>query len=56
MLSPTVRAHLQMLARLSFALRQPAFADVIARHGARDEILKACAAVDQSIPTSPSAA
>jgi PTS system nitrogen regulatory IIA component len=56
MLSPTVRAHLQMLARLSYALRQPTFADVIARRGARDDILTACAAVDQIIPTSPSAA
>lgn len=35
MLSPTVRAHLQMLARLSFALRQPTFADVISCRGAR---------------------
>jgi nitrogen PTS system EIIA component len=56
MLSPTVRAHLQMLARLSYALRQPAFAEVIARRGSREEILQACAQVDQVIPTSPSAA
>ncbi len=56
MLSPTVRAHLQMLARLSYALRQPAFASVIARRGTREEILKACAAVDEIIPTPPSAA
>jgi PTS system nitrogen regulatory IIA component len=56
MLSPTVRAHLQTLARLSYALRQPGFADVIARHGSREEILKACQAVDGNIPQSPSAA
>ncbi len=54
LLSPTVRAHLQMLARLSYALRQKAFADAIARRGTRDEILQACAQVDQGIPTSPS--
>lgn len=56
MLSPTVRAHLQMLARLSFALHQPEFAEVISRHGSREEILKACEAVDQRILAPPSAA
>jgi PTS system nitrogen regulatory IIA component len=56
MLSPTVRAHLQTLARLSFALRQPEFAEVISSHGSREEILKACEAVDGSISASPSAA
>jgi PTS system nitrogen regulatory IIA component len=56
MLSPTVRAHLQMLARLSFALRQREFSEVISRHGSRDEILQACEAVDASIPPSPSVA
>lgn len=49
MLSPTVRAHLHMLARLSYALQQPAFADVIRRQGSREEILAACEAVDGSI-------
>jgi PTS system nitrogen regulatory IIA component len=56
MLSPTVRAHLQAIARLSFALRQPEFADVISRHGARDEVLTASEAVDACIGASPSAA
>ena len=56
MLSPTVRAHLQMLSRLSFALHQPEFSEVISRQGSREEILKACEAVDRSIPKSPSAA
>ena len=56
MLSPTVRAHLQTLARLSFALRQPEFAEVISRRGSREEILQACEAVDGSISASPSAA
>jgi nitrogen PTS system EIIA component len=46
MLSPTVRAHLHMLARLSFALRQPGFASMIGRPGSREEILSACAAID----------
>ncbi len=48
MLSPTVRAHLHMLARLSFALQQPDFATVIGRPGSREEILAACEAVDRT--------
>jgi nitrogen PTS system EIIA component len=48
--SPTIRAHLHILARLSFALRQPAFADVIAKHDSRERVLAASDAVDQSIP------
>lgn len=55
MLSPTVRAHLHMLACLSFALHQPPFLDVITRHGSREEILKGCEAVDRQILASPSA-
>lgn len=56
MLSPTVRAHLQTIARLSYALRQPDFAAVISRHGSPEEVLSACEAVDRGIPTYPSAA
>lgn len=48
-LSPTVRAHLQMLARLAFALRQAPFIQAVARRAECDEILAACAAVDQRI-------
>jgi PTS system nitrogen regulatory IIA component len=48
--SPTIRAHLQLLARLGFALRQPAFARVIAEQGSREQILAASQAVEQSIP------
>jgi len=55
MLSPTVRAHLQTLARLSFALRQAEFSAAISRHASREEILKACEAVDASVPASPTA-
>lgn len=47
--SPTIRAHLHILARLSFALRQPAFGEVIASHGSREQILAAADAVDQSV-------
>jgi PTS system nitrogen regulatory IIA component len=50
LLSPTVRAHLHMLACLSFALRQRDFSDVIRRQGSREEILAGCDAVDRIIP------
>jgi nitrogen PTS system EIIA component len=47
--SPTIRAHLHILARLSFALRQPAFGEVIASHGSREKILAAAESVDKSV-------
>jgi PTS system nitrogen regulatory IIA component len=37
---PTTRSHLQMLARLSYALHDAKFKDVLTRQGKRDEILK----------------
>lgn len=49
-LSPTVRAHLHTLARISFALQQPAFAEAIERQGLRDEILAVCEAVEGGLP------
>lgn len=48
--SPTIRAHLHLLARLGFALRQPAFVEVISRQGTREQILAASQAVDRSVP------
>jgi nitrogen PTS system EIIA component len=37
--SPTIRAHLHMLSRLAFVLRDEAFKAVLARQGSRDEIM-----------------
>ncbi len=48
--SPTIRAHLHLLSRLGFALRQAGFAETISRQGSREQILAASQAVDQSIP------
>lgn len=45
LVSPTVRVHLYMLSRLARALRAPVFRDVVARQGAREEILEAARAV-----------
>ena len=39
LISPTVRAHLQLLSRLGFALRNAAFKDAVRRQASRDEIL-----------------
>ncbi len=48
--SPTIRAHLHLLARIGFALRQPVFAEAIAQRGSHEQILAASQAVDQLIP------
>ncbi len=49
LLSPSVRAHLHVLARLSFALQQEEFAAVIEGQGSREEILLACEKIDGRI-------
>ncbi|MHB0960911.1 MAG: PTS sugar transporter subunit IIA [Pirellulaceae bacterium] len=49
LLSPTVRAHLHMLARLSFALQQADFAETILRRASREAIWAASAKIDQQI-------
>jgi PTS system nitrogen regulatory IIA component len=40
LISPTVRAHLHLLARLGFALRNPEFKNAITRQASRDEIVE----------------
>lgn len=46
-LSPSVRAHLHLLGRMSFALRQPSFLRAIREQAARQVILKEAARVDK---------
>lgn len=41
LISPTVRAHLHLLSRLSFVLRDREFKDAVKRQAAREEILRA---------------
>lgn len=41
LISPTVRAHLHLLSRLSFALRDPAFKDAVVRQAGREELMAA---------------
>lgn len=45
-ISPTTRAHLNLLARLAFALRRPAFAEAVSRRRPAD-ILREAEAVDE---------
>jgi PTS system nitrogen regulatory IIA component len=40
LISPSVRAHLQLLARLSFALRDPEFKGLVMAQAGRDELMK----------------
>ncbi len=40
LISPTARLHLQLLSRLSYALHDAAFRQVLAQHGASEDILK----------------
>jgi nitrogen PTS system EIIA component len=47
--SPTIRGHLHLLARLSFALQQPDFKNAIAHQAVRDEVLEQAVAVDKMV-------
>ncbi len=48
LISPTVRAHLHLLSRLSFALRHPGFRDAVLGQASREEILAASEEVERS--------
>lgn len=52
LLSPTTRAHLQILSRLSFALRDPQFLIALERKAPREELLDRLAAIEQSLDAS----
>jgi nitrogen PTS system EIIA component len=39
MICPTTRSHLQIISRLSYALQDPQFKEVLVRQGSREEIL-----------------
>jgi PTS system nitrogen regulatory IIA component len=46
---PTMRSHLQMLARLSHALHDPGFRAAVTRPGTRDEILREARRVEAAL-------
>jgi nitrogen PTS system EIIA component len=53
LVSPSVKAHLHLLSRLTFGLRLPAFAGLLARQAGREELLEGARAVDGSARPSP---
>jgi PTS system nitrogen regulatory IIA component len=53
LISPTVRAHLQLLSRLAFALHDPLFKKTILRVAARDEIMEAARRVEGTLRSKP---
>lgn len=52
-ISPTVRAHLHLLSRLAFSLRDAGFKAAIMRQALREEILKEAARIEKSFETEP---
>jgi nitrogen PTS system EIIA component len=46
LVSPTIRAHLHLLSRLSFGMRESRFREAIVSRASRDEILEAAAQCD----------
>jgi PTS system nitrogen regulatory IIA component len=55
LVSPTVRAHLRLLSRLAFALRDAGVQAVLKRQGLREEILAECRRVEASLAALPAA-
>lgn len=49
LISPTVRAHLHLISRLAYALRDASFQKAIKLQGLREEILEAVKKVEQSL-------
>ncbi|HSA29734.1 MAG TPA: PTS sugar transporter subunit IIA, partial [Phycisphaerae bacterium] len=57
LISPTVRAHLHLLSRLSFALRDTTFKETIRTQRSRDEIIREVERVERSfVPVDAAAA
>jgi nitrogen PTS system EIIA component len=50
LISPTVRAHLHLLSRLSFVLRNPDFRTQLQRQASRNELMNALVAAESVIP------
>lgn len=50
LISPTVRAHLHMLSRLSFVLQNPDFRQMLKRQASRDELMTFLTQAEASLP------
>jgi PTS system nitrogen regulatory IIA component len=55
-ISPTVRAHLHMLSRLMYLIRDEVFRPALARQASREELLERAEAVEASLPPARPAA
>ncbi len=51
LISPTIRAHLGLLSKLAFALRDERFRDAVANRGTRQELLEAVAGAERQMVT-----
>ena len=56
LISPTMRSHLQLLARLSFALHDAKFKEVVLRQGRPEEIFREARRVEANLAPPPAAA
>ncbi|HTL52706.1 MAG TPA: PTS sugar transporter subunit IIA [Planctomycetota bacterium] len=54
MISPTVKAHLHLLSRLGFVLRNQAFKAALKRQALREELLTLLATAEAALPVPPS--
>ena len=55
LISPTVRAHLHLLSRLSFVLQNPEFKAALKRQASREELMEALARAEAALPRRPTA-
>ena len=55
-ISPTVKAHLHLLSRLGFLLRNPDFKAAVKRQASRAELMEAMAKVEAAIPAAQNTA
>jgi len=49
LITPSVRVHLLLLSRLSFALSQPTFRRIVLLHGGRDQILESASQIEGNL-------
>jgi PTS system nitrogen regulatory IIA component len=54
LISPTVRAHLHLLSRLAFTLREPRFKAAVSTQASREEIFEALSAAEAGVEARPS--
>jgi nitrogen PTS system EIIA component len=50
LITPTVQTHLQMLSRLSFALHDPRFKEVVVGHGTQEKVLSEIRRIEAGLP------